>query len=97
MDWLTEEWARQTYRAAWREYVRANTSKDPTTFCAGFIARAAVKKVVEWLEEDCTEHTPPLYAATYPVDRASCAECWEALKAAGGSEYSSEALREMTK
>jgi len=84
MDWLTEEWAEQIHKEAWTAYCNSRTAGSFDAFAGGFIARAAVKKVVEWLEEDCMEHTPPLYAATYPVDRASCAECWAILKAAGG-------------
>ena len=88
MDWLTEEWTRKVAEKAHDKWTYLyHERKEPCIerqYVADFIARAAVKKVAEWLEEDCTEHTPPLYAATYPVDRASCAECWAILKAAGG-------------
>lgn len=47
------------------------------------ICRAQVRKVVEWLEEDCREHETPLYMLSNPVDRASCPECRRALRAAG--------------
>jgi len=85
-DWMltddgTRAWARDAFwETTDSEWPNVNTIADCVI---DEVARAAVKKVVEWLEEDCTEHTPPLYAATYPVDRASCAECWAALKAAG--------------
>jgi len=47
------------------------------------LCRAQVKKLIEWLEGDCTEHEPSIFAFTLPVERKDCPECWAALIAAG--------------
>ena len=62
-----------------REYHEYSPEKWEQAIC-----RAQVRQVVEWLEEDCLEHNPPAYMLGYPIDRASCPECWQALRAAGG-------------
>jgi len=80
MDWMLTDGEIKSETVAWL----GSYPDDNEMAAFRGVARAAVRKVAEWLEEDCTEHTPPLYAATYPVDRASCAECWAILKAAGG-------------
>jgi hypothetical protein len=52
------------------------------------LCRAQVKKLIEWLEGDCTEHEPSIFAFTLPVERKDCPECWQALKAAAAGARS---------
>jgi len=46
------------------------------------IARAAQKKLVEWLNERCMEHLHD--ASIARVERSDCAECWAMIEAALG-------------
>ena len=47
MDWMTEEWANTVYEEAWDEAEKAGAVPEP--FVAIYIARAAVRKAVEWV------------------------------------------------
>ena len=53
MDWLTEEWKQDTWMKAndaWQKYGEHQGRFSHGAFVADFIARAAAKKVVEWVE-----------------------------------------------
>lgn len=45
------------------------------------IAKAQLKKVVEWLDTDCTEHSrvSDSYGKKYFDSHSDCPECWQAL------------------
>jgi hypothetical protein len=64
----------------------ATHSEDEYQLAMYALCRAQVKKLIEWLEGDCTEHEPSIFAFTLPVERKDCPECWAALKAAGEGE-----------
>ena len=57
MDWLTEEWKQETWLgadAAWQKYGEKQGRFTHGKFVADYIARAAARKVVEWVEEHST-------------------------------------------
>ena len=59
MDWMTEEWANTVYEEAWDEAEKAGAVPEP--FVAIYIALAAARKVVEWLEKNNMAPTDTLF------------------------------------
>lgn len=60
---------------------------DDEIMCAA-TAKAQIKKVAEWLGEDCTEHRKASYRYNqhYYLARRDCPECQEALNKEAGIE-----------
>ena len=70
MNWLTQEWIRDTLAAAEEEWSKSGyrslelnyvmgheewmNPKVREVYVTNFIANAAVKKVVEWLDKNCS-------------------------------------------
>lgn len=65
---------------------------DPVVYGKA-VREAQLKKVIEWGEEDCTEHRKAVknYKEHYYLPRRDCPLCQEALKEAAGLNDSEEA------
>ena len=58
MDWLTEEWINKVYDEAWKKWKTSDDVGNWYDYWHRAIARAAVRKVVEWAEQWAREYEP---------------------------------------